>query len=491
MESSGGRCENRQRVGKEKAMFPLHNRATRLGDSWTRREWLRLGALGAAGLALPQLLRAEARRPAGAAGRRGTATACILLYLQGGQSQLETFDMKPAAPAGVRGEFRPIRTTVPGTLLCEHLPRLARLAHRFALLRSMSHRLSNHNPAGYYALTGAVPLSGDAFDVRPRPEDHPNPGAVAARLGPGRRAALPFVQLSRPVVGDLGIPMPGLGAGFLGPSCDPLAVTADPNRARLEVEGLGPPADVPARRWGQRRSLLRAVDGALASLRERPEVERLDRLGQRAWDLVTSGEARRAFALEREPAAVRDRYGRHTPGQSLLLARRLVEAGVRLVTVYWGGALNSPDDYWDTHQGNIPKQRNRLLPQLDQCLSALLEDLDRRGLLATTLVLSMSEFGRTPRLGQATGDNGTDATGRDHWPHCYSILLAGGGIRGGAVVGSSDRHAAYPAGRPTAPEDVLASLYDALGIRGDAELTDRLGRPLPLTRGEVVRELFG
>jgi uncharacterized protein (DUF1501 family) len=457
----------------------------------TRRDWLRVGALGAAGLALPQLLRAEERRRAGAAARRGTATACILLYLQGGQSQLDTLDPKPAAPVEVRGEFRPTRTTVPGMLLCEHLPRLARLAHRFALLRSVSHHLSNHNPAGYYALTGAVPAGGDAFDVRPRPEDHPNPAAVVARVGPGRRAAVPAVQLSRPVVGDLGIPMPGLGAGFLGAPCDPLTVTADPNQPRVEVEGLGLPAEVPARRLGQRRSLLRAVDGARGGLGDRPEVERLDRLAQRAFDLVTSAEARRAFQLDREPAAVRDRYGRHTPGQSLLLARRLVEAGVRLVTVYWGGALNAPDDYWDTHRGNLAKQRDRLLPQFDQCVSALLEDLDRRGLLATTLVLSLSEFGRTPRLGQATGDNGTDATGRDHWPQCYSILLAGGGTRGGAVVGRSDRHAAYPAERPVAPQDVLASLYDALGIDGTVELTDRLGRPSPLTRGEVVRELFG
>jgi hypothetical protein len=399
--------------------------------------------------------------------------------------------MKPDAPAEVRGEFRPARTTVPGTLVCEHLPRLARLAHRFALIRSMSHRLSNHNPAGYYALTGAVPDSGDAFDVRPRPEDYPNPGAVVARLTPGRRAVPPFVQLAPPVVGDLAIPMPGRGAGFLGASWDPLAVTADPNRPRLEVEGLGLPAEVSPGRLGRRRSLLRAVDGALARLGDRPEVERLDRLSRQAFALVTSAEARRAFALHDEPAALRDRYGRHTPGQSLLLARRLVEAGLPLVTVYWGGPLNSPDDFWDTHKNNIAKQRDRLLPEFDQCLSALLEDLDQRGLLATTLVVSMSEFGRTPRLGQETGDNGTDATGRDHWPRCYSILLAGGGVRGGAVVGRSDRHAAVPAERPTAPEDVLATLYHALGIDPATEISDRLGRPVPLTRGEPVRELFG
>src|SRR5262249_3031243 len=198
-------------------------------------------------------------------------TACIRLSLRGGQSQLEPFAMTPAARAEVRGEFRPTRTTVAGTLLCEHLPRLARLAHCFTLLRSLTHRLSNHNPAGYYALTGAIPATGDAFDVRPRPEDHPNPGAVVTRLGPGH-GAIPAVQLARPVVGDLAIPMPGLGAGFLGAACDPLTVTADPNQPRLEVEGLGLPADVPARRLGRRLSLLRAVDGALGGLRDRPEV---------------------------------------------------------------------------------------------------------------------------------------------------------------------------------------------------------------------------
>ncbi|MBV8232017.1 MAG: DUF1501 domain-containing protein, partial [Planctomycetaceae bacterium] len=469
-------------------MISLRGGSARLCDGIRRRDFLRIGALGTIGLGLPRLLRAEDRTGRGGASR-ARATSCILFYLQGGQSQLETFDMKPDAPEQVRGTFRPIATSVPGTHICEHLPRLARLADKYALIRSMTHRYATHNPAGYYTLSGTPPAR-DQFDIRRSPDDHPNPGALAAKHRPGPIPVPPFVQISGPLVGDIGIPMPGQAGGFLGASYDPFCVTLDPNEPNFGIDELSLPPDVSPQRLERRRRLLEVVQGELPRLNALPELDRMDDYYRRAFRLVTSPEARRAFDIGCEPPEVRDRYGRHTQGQSLLLARRLIEAGVRFVTVYWGGALNVPDSYWDTHTEGIPKQRDRLLPRFDQCLSALIEDLDRRGLLETTLVASLGEFGRTPRMGQVTGDNGTDQTGRDHWPHCYSVLLAGGGVAGGAVIGKSDRHAAQPVERPTAPEDLVATIYDALGLDWAAEVHDRLGRPLPVTRGRPLAELF-
>jgi hypothetical protein len=467
-------------------MLRIRGPGNRLCDGLQRRDFLRLGLLGAAGLGLPTLLQAGDRS---APQRRNRATSCILFFLQGGQSQLETFDMKPAAPDGIRGEFNPISTTVPGLQICEHLPRLASLAHKYGLIRSMTHRASNHNPAGYYALTG-VPPARDIVAVGVSPDDHPNPGAVVSRLLPAQRAVPTFVQLSPPIVGDANMNMAGQTAGFLSASCDPLRIAADPNEPNFDVQELSLPASLMGPRLQRRRSLLETVEEEFPLIGELPEIDRMETYYQRAYQIVTSQDARRAFAIHEEPSRVRDRYGRHTFGQSLLLARRLVEAGVRLITVYWGGALNNPDDFWDTHRGNTPKQRDKLLPWFDQCLSALLEDLEQRGMLDSTLVVSMGEFGRTPRIGQVTVNNGTDASGRDHWPNCYTMLLAGGGVRGGAVVGRSDAIAAYPTERPTAPEDLIATIYYALGLDWHTEIHDRLNRPLPATRGEPVVELF-
>ncbi len=469
-------------------MLRITQGAARLCDGIPRRDFLRIGSLGTLGLGLPALLRAEERAGRDGA-RRAGATSCILFFHQGGQSQLDTFDMKPDAPEHVRGTFRPIATNVPGTQICEHLPQLSRLADRYALIRSMSHRFATHNPAGYYTLSG-MPPARDQFDIRRSPDDHPNPGALAAKHRSGRIVVPPFVQISGPLVGDIGIPMPGQSGGFLGATYDPFCVTLDPNEPNFGIDELSLPDGVTPRRLEDRRRLLGAVQDEFSRLNDSPEHDRMDDYHRRALELVTSEGARRAFDVGRETASVRDRYGRHTQGQSLLLARRLVEAGVRFVTVYWGGPLNVVDSYWDTHTDSIPKLRDRLLPRFDQCLSALLEDLDHRGLLDTTLVASFGEFGRTPRMGQTTGENGTDPTGRDHWPHCYSVLLAGGGIQGGAVIGKSDRFAASPEDRPTAPEDLVATIYDALRLDWAAEVNDRLGRPLPITRGRPVSELL-
>lgn len=467
-------------------MLRIGGGLTRLCDGLSRRDVLRLGALGPLGLGLPQLLRAEATAVPGASSR---ATSCILLFLQGGQSQLDTLDPKPNAPEQIRGEFQSIASRIAGVRLSEYLPRLASLADKFALIRSMTHRASNHNPATYYALTGMPPVR-DIAQSGTTPEDYPNPGAVLSRLLAPQRAVPPFVQLSRPQVGDANRQTGGQNAGFLSAAFDPLKVTGDPNEDDFDVEELSLPEAMTAGRMDDRRTLLQTVDRAFAPLDNRPELERMSVYYRRAYQLVTSREARQAFAIHSEPAALRDRYGRNTFGQSLLLARRLVEAGVRLVTVYWGGPLNNPDTFWDTHSDNFSKQRDVLLPPFDQCLSALLEDLEQRGLLESTLVLSMGEFGRTPRVGLVTANNSTDSTGRDHWPNCYSILAAGGGVRGGTVVGRSDGYTSFPAERPVTPEDLVATLYDALGVDAHTEIHDRLGRPFPATRGQPVRELF-
>jgi hypothetical protein len=464
-------------------MINLRGNCVRLCDGLTRRDVLRIGGLGLAGLSLPDLLRADQA----AAPRR--EKSCILFYLQGGQSQIDVWDLKPDAPEMIRGPFRPMPTNVSGIQIVEHLPGLARLADKYAIIRSMTHTTTNHNPGGYRALTAGIPKR-DTNNLGAAPDDLPHPGSVVSHFKPSTRPVPSFVQLSSALVGDTGVAMPGLGAGILSARYEPLKVTGDPNSSDFAVDELSLPGDVTRDRFEARRGLLKTVEGVFPLMRESPEIGRLDAFYQRAFSLVTSPDARKAFDLSQEPPQVRERYGRHVHGQRLLLARRLIEAGVRLVTIYWGGALNEPDDYWDTHKGNFPKQKDKLLPQFDQCFSALLADLDQRGLLDTTFVIAMGEFGRTPKIGQITANAGTDATGRDHWPFCYSLVVAGGGIRPGQVIGASDENAAFPADRPVTPDDFLATIYHVLGVNLQAEIVDQQHRPLPITRGEPVLELF-
>ncbi len=459
----------------------------RLCDGLLRRDFLKVGTIGAMSLSLPQILRAEAAVRAAKA--KGSAKSVILFFLQGGQSQIDTFDMKPDSPDGIRGPFNPMPTKVPGLQICEYLPRLAACADKYAVLRSMTHRASNHNPGAYYALSG-VPPQRDIVALQTSPDDYPNPGSVVAKLAPVTKPLPTFVQLSESLVGDARTQVPGQNAGFLSASYDPLKVTANPNGDSFSVEELALPHEVSVQRFDRRRSLLQTVESEFSLINELPEIGKMDKFYQRAYQLVTSSESRQAFDIAQEPVALRDAYGRNRYGQSLLLARRLVEAGVRLVTIYWGGPLNAPDDYWDTHKGNFTKQKDKLLPWFDQCFSTLLQDLEDRGLLDETLVIAMGEFGRTPRIGQVTANAGTDGTGRDHWPQCYHLLMAGGGVTGGAVLGKSDAYAAYPTERPTAPEDLIATIYYALGLDWHHEVRDRLNRPLPITRGQPVTELF-
>jgi uncharacterized protein (DUF1501 family) len=444
----------------------------------TRRALLRAGALGAAGLTLPQLLRL---REAQAGDARTLADACILVFLWGAPSQFETFDPKPDAPDGVRGEFGVRPTRLPGVLFGEHVPLLAARNDRFSLLRTCAQSSTHHQSAAYEALTG-YPPSRDAVALTTTPADHPNLGSVVARFAPGRPAPPSFVQLPQ-LATDVGNLTPGQFAGFLGRHYDPLAVMQDPSAPGFAVAELGLPAEMTAARLDDRAALLRRVDAQARALARSAEAHALGTYQDRAVRLLTRPEVRRAFDLGREPEALRRRYGLDTLGQSCLLARRLVEAGVKLVTVCSGFNGKTPQDAWDTHTDNFRKLKNQLLPPLDRAVSALLDDLHQRGLARRVLLLVMGEFGRTPKVNKNAG--------RDHWHHCYPVLLSGGGTRPGFVLGSSDRIGAYPSRGPiVTPADLCATVYHCLGIDYRREMTDQGGRPLPLSRGEPVRELF-
>jgi hypothetical protein len=453
------------------------------GRGWSRRAWLQLGGLGLLGCSLPRLLRADTGTRAPAAAR-----SCVLFLLHGGPSQLDVWDLKPAAPAEVRGPFRPVATNVPGLQIVEHLPRLARMAHRFTLVRSMTHTSLFHNSATYLVTTGQTPPR-ELIAFAPSENDFPHLGAQVALLRPGKQDVPTAVSLPDPV-SDGPYTTPGQNAGFLDARYAPFHIDGDPNEDAFVVDGLAAGPEVREGRLGGRRSLLQTVNEHLGRLAADRRLEQLDRSQQRAYALLTSHATRRAFDLAQENPRRRERYGRHKYGQSLLLARRLVEAGVRLVTVYWGGRVNNPLPHWDTHFNNNRRLKEELLPPFDQCFSAFLEDLDERGLLRETLVVCMGEFGRTPRFGQFTG-NGVDASGRDHWAQCYSLVVAGGPAGGGRVLGRSDRIAAYPADDPYTPQDVAATLLHALGVNPHEPVRDAFGRLVPLSTGRVRDTLFG
>ncbi len=455
-------------------MFRLLGSAARLCDGLTRREFLRVGSLGLAGLTLPALLEGRGRADK-LPGRR--ARSCIQLFMWGGPSQLETFDLKPHAPDGVRGLFRSIATSVPGLRICEHLPLLARSAGAYALLRSVTHTGVNHGTSAYHLLTGRIhPTPGTLR--HPAPNDHPSIGCAAAHFG--RRPADVSAYVALPSVlhdGDGG-EVPGQGPGLLGQADAPLRVNGDPTRSDFSFQTLSLAPDVDARRLAERVRLEAALEQQAEQLGAAPAARAWGSQYQRAYRLLCSPAAERAFHLAAEPDRVRDSYGRHPFGQSCLLARRLVEAGVPLVTVYWNAPHIDDLQHWDTHKDGFNRLQNHLLPHLDRGLSTLLEDLATRGLLDETLVVWGGEFGRTPRLNKQAG--------RDHWGFCQSVLLAGGGVRGGQVYGSSDASAAYPAELPVSPDDLAATIFDRLGIRPDHELVDPQGKPTPLCTGKVV-----
>lgn len=449
-----------------------------------------LGGLSLLGLSLPELLTGRAALAADAMspGPFGRAKSCILLFMWGGPAHQDTWDLKPAAPAEIRGEFQPIATNVPGLEICEHFPLLATRADKLALVRSVTHGDVNHTTATHYLLTGQAPPA--AGDLR---RDWPSMGSVLSRLGRGHGALPPFVSMRPKVPGD--VPRfveesHGQFAGWLGPTHDPLTIDADPAADDYEVGAFELAADVSIDRLAARRSLLAQVNRQVESALGGPAAA-ADSHYRRAFELLQTGVAGSAFDLTKEPDAVRDRYGRNTHGQSVLLARRLVERGVPLVTVFWpNDGIKNVSVYWDTHSRNFIDLKERLMPAADQAFSALLDDLSTRGLLDETLVVWTGEFGRTPRVGQQNSDAGAAADGRDHWPGCFTTVLAGGGIRGGQVYGASDRQAAYPAEKAVAPIDLVATAYQCLGVRSEQILHDSQGRPLVISGGNVINELL-
>lgn len=464
----------------------------------TRRQLLQIGGGGLFGLSLPQVL--AARELASTAPVR--AKSVIFLCLFGGPSQHETFDLKPEAPEAIRGQFRPIESRTPGLRICEKLPQLAGLSHKFAVVRTMSHDYNDHSGGAHYLQTGhrwQVPI-GAGFNATPK--DWPSMGSVVdyvLQQSKSLTAGLPNYavvpnSLGRIQTYSVQLKRPGEYAGWLGRAYDPVTTcvekrdsadnpyfrTCSDDELTFALDGLLSPRELGPQRMERRRELLQEVQPMPGTSGASRTIADFDRFQQRAFDLVTSAATREAFDITCEPAPLRDRYGRHLFGQSALLARRLVEAGVRFVTVHW----DAPNGYcWDSHiNGN--DVRDYLLPGFDQATSALLEDLDQRGLLDETLVVAVGEMGRTPRVNR-TG-------GRDHWSTLFPALLAGGGIRGGTLYGSSDADGAYPATTPTRPEALAATIYTALGIDPHVRLPDPQGRPVPALEDAVpLTELFG
>ncbi len=472
-------------------MLSILDRGTRLCDGITRRETLRVGGLGFTGLAWSDWLRSRAMAaPAGkaAGGRSGKAKACILIFNYGGPSHLDILDLKPDAPREVRGEFKPIATRVPGIAISEHLPRLATLADRYAIVRSVTHRDNDHAIGAYLALTGHSHPKNAILGIEPpaTPQDLPSVGSLVSKLRPAIQPVFSYVTL-----GDLrhfgNHDSLGQNAGCLGHAFDPFTLpfvrTMDgflpPKDGSLDMSRItSVTAAVDASRMADRRQLRELVAKAGPGLEETAATRNLDGFTRRGFDLLASSATRDAFDLDREPQKVRDRYGPTPFAQNCLLARRLVGAGVPLVTLYSFGNRD-----WDTHGANFANLKNTLLPPTDRGLSVLLEDLGSRGMLDETLVLWMGDMGRTPRI------NG--GAGRDHWSFCYSILLAGGGVRGGQVYGASDRHAAYPSVNPVGPGDIAGTIFHCLGIDPRSHVTDQEGRPLVINGGNPVHALLG
>jgi uncharacterized protein (DUF1501 family) len=437
-------------------------------DGISRRDVLRVGAAGlfGMGLTLPRLLELQAR--ATAQGARASDVSLIFLFLHGGLSTIDTFDLKPSAAAEFRGEFRPIATNVPGVQVCEHLPRLARQMDKFSLIRSFRHHNSDHGPADHYLLTGYFPQAGFNAGLNPNNQRPAHGSIIARKLGP-RGGVPPYVCLPKM--------HPSAGPAYLGSGAAPFVIEADPNAPNFSVPDIVPPAVLPADRLEARQRLLARVDRyrQSAEAQANRHAQAVSHFQREAFNLMTSPAARRAFDIQNEPGRLRDDYGRTSLGQSCLMARRLVEAGVRCVTI--------DHSNWDTHDNNFATLRRDLLPALDAAVSTLFRDLSERGLLGRTLVVVTGEFGRTPRINRNAG--------RDHWGPVFTVALGGGGVRGGRVIGRSDARAERPASDPHGPEDLAATMYHLMGIDPNEEFYTPEGRPVQIVNnGRVIHGLL-
>jgi hypothetical protein len=447
----------------------------------SRRAWLQFGLTGACALAASRGGRAGAAAPV--ADRFGRAKRCIQVFLNGGPSQLDTWDMKPEAPAEIRGELQPIATSVPGIQVAELFPLVAQQIDKVKIVRSVTHDASVHTTGVYTMLTGSLHATPQVDQTRATPGDHPHLGCITARGRASVSALPPFVSLptlfqAPPVEGI----WPGQNAGFLGPRFDPFVVAGEKQTAKFSAPAVELAPDLGAARLIDRRSILAQLDTSVAIAAGRSELT--NQLWDQAFSLLGGSGIQEAMDLAREPAGMHERYGPHLFGQGLLLARRLIEAGVGFVTVYWIDPIpaGAGGGEWDSHGRLYWHMRNRLAAPADQALAALIADLSERGLYDDTLLIVMSEFGRTPRFN-------ADA-GRDHWPQAQSILLAGPGMTPGSVYGSTDRHAAYPASDPVTPPDLGQSLLHLLGVPADLMLHDQQGRPVAASAGRVNEQLL-
>jgi hypothetical protein len=441
-------------------------RTTSFCDGLARRDFLRVGTAGLFGLTLPNLLKRQAR--AAEKGHSPKDVSLIFLFLHGGLSTIDSWDLKPDAPAEFRGDFKPIDTNIPGIRVGELLPRVARHMDRFSLVRSFRHHNSDHGPADHYMYTGYFPGAGFNPNLNPNNQRPAHGSIIAKRLGP-RGGVPPYVCLPKM--------HPSAGPAYLGAGAAPFVIDADPNSPTFAVPDLLPPLSVAADRVQSRKNLLAQVDRFRKSgeAKANAAAQSVSTFQEKAFTLMTSPEAKKAFDIKAEPEKLRDEYGRHSLGQSCLMARRLVEAGVRCVTI--------DHSNWDTHDNNFATLKRDLLPGLDAAMSTLFRDLSERGMLESTLVLVTGEFGRTPRINKNAG--------RDHWGPAFTVALGGGGIQGGRVVGKSDARAERPASDPYGPEDLCATMYRLLGIDPEDEFYTPEGRPVKIVNnGRVIQELL-
>ena len=454
---------------------------------FTRRELLQVGYSGLLGIGLPSLFAQRAMaKPSNLIGRGANrdGKSVLFIFLTGAPSQLDTFDMKPEAPAEVRGTFQPISTPVPGIKICEHLPLLAARADKYAIVRSLQGFSAEHEHGTHMLLTG---------------HDRIPPGAgkhASGRDWPcyvsgldymrGHQTGLPTGVLLPTHISSGGAPFCGQTGGVMGARYDPLHIRHDPNDSKFHVQMDERPIGLTAERLNQRQTMLDEISRQRAGLIHSAEAQRFSSYQHDAFSILTSGRMSDAFAIEREPERIRDRYGRHMFGQSLLLARRLIEAGVSIVQANMGYMNN-----WDTHEANERDLQDRLLPPLDQAVSALLDDLHSTGLIDDTLIAMFGEFGRTPKIGGEKRGDIFLTDGRAHWAGAFFAVFAGGGVQGGQVIGKTDRIAAYPAGKAYYPSDLGATIYSALGVEPGSLFHDTEGRPVKLNEGQVISELYG
>jgi uncharacterized protein (DUF1501 family) len=472
------------------------------GIGATRRDVLRVGGAGMIGLGLADLFRLQASQTAGSQGGPGwnKAKRLVLIYLQGGPSHLDLWDPKDNVPDNVKSVFKPISTKIPGIQFTENLPKLSQINDRFTMIRSMSYTpngLFNHTAAIYQMMTGYTTdkVSPSGQLEPPSPKDFPNLGSNIIRLRPMEEPMLPFVMLPRPLQ-ESNVVGKGGSAGFLGKAYDPYTLFPEGDDMdmkkmdRIQVSDLQLRPEVFSLRLERRAALRDLINKQMPVINQAVENQQLDQYFSQALSLVTSGKAREAFNLSEEPEVLRDAYGRNTFGQSCLLARRLVEAGTRVVEVIWPKVANSDNHSWDHHVGLSERMKNQSAPMLDGGLSTFIEDMDQRGLLEDTLVVAVGEFGRSPQRGVSTSGNNNSADGRDHWPYCYTAVVAGAGTKRGFVYGKSDKTASAPVDNPVHPGQLLASIYHAFGIDPETIVYNHLNQPRELVKAQAVTELF-